>query len=81
MIASGKMFLANTLPTSMLVMFDWNPLFHIIDQSRGFVFINYNPHFTNWQYAFWVSVVFIVIGLMGEFFTRRRISLSWNARR
>ncbi|UWQ91487.1 ABC transporter permease [Aliisedimentitalea scapharcae] len=81
MIASGKMFLANTLPSSMLVMFDWNPLFHIIDQSRGFAFINYNPHFTTWQYAFWLSVVFIVIGLMGEFFTRRRVSLSWSARR
>ena len=25
MIASGKMFVANTLPSTMLVMFDWNP--------------------------------------------------------
>ncbi|CAN0582107.1 unnamed protein product, partial [Ectocarpus sp. 12 AP-2014] len=36
MIASGKMFVANSLPGFMLAMFDWNPLFHIIDQSRGF---------------------------------------------
>jgi ABC-type polysaccharide/polyol phosphate export permease len=35
MIASGKMFVANTLPGFMLAMFDWNPLFHIIDQTRG----------------------------------------------
>ena len=27
MIASGKMFVANTLPGFMLAMFDWNPLF------------------------------------------------------
>ena len=40
MIASGKMFVANTLPSYMLAMFDWNPLFHAIDQSRGYVFIN-----------------------------------------
>ncbi|MCI5098565.1 MAG: ABC transporter permease [Rhodobacteraceae bacterium] len=81
MIASGKMFLANTLPGFMLSMFDWNPLFHCIDQSRGYVFINYNPHFSSWQYAFWVAVVLIVVGMMGEFYTRRRVSLSWSARR
>ncbi len=81
MIASGKMFVANTLPGYMLAMFDWNPLFHTIDQARGFAFINYNPRYSNWEYAFWVGVVFIVLGLMGEFYTRRHASLSWNARR
>ena len=43
MIAYGKMFVANMLPPSMLLMFDLNPLFHCIDQARGFTFINYNP--------------------------------------
>ena len=81
MIASGKMFLANTLPTFMLAMFDWNPLFHCIDQSRGYVFINYNPHHSTWQYAAWVGLVLVMIGLMGEFYTRRHVSLSWSARR
>ncbi len=81
MIASGKMFLANTLPGFMLKMFDWNPLFHAIDQSRGYVFINYNPHFSSWQYAFWIGVVLTMIGLMGEFYTRRHVSISWNAKR
>ena len=38
MIASGKMFVANVLPTMMLNLFDWNPLFHVIDQARGFAF-------------------------------------------
>jgi len=81
MIASGKMFVANTLPSFMLAMFDWNPLFHVIDQARGFAFINYNPRYSNWEYALWIGAVFIMIGLMGEFYTRRHASLSWEARR
>ncbi|MEL7165261.1 MAG: ABC transporter permease [Pseudomonadota bacterium] len=81
MIASGKMFVANTLPGYMLAMFDWNPLFHCIDQARGYVFINYNPHHSTWEYAFWVAIVLIMVGLMGEFYTRRHASLSWGARR
>ncbi|WP_136441976.1 ABC transporter permease [Pacificoceanicola onchidii] len=81
MIASGKMFVANSMPGYMLVMFDWNPLFHTIDQSRGYAFVNYNPRNTDWEYAFYLSIVLIMIGLMGEFFTRKHASASWNARR
>lgn len=81
MIASGKMFLANSLPAFMLPIFDWNPLFHAIDQARGFVFINYNPFNTSWEYALWVGIVLVMVGLMGEFYTRRHASLSWSARR
>ncbi|MEP3919195.1 ABC transporter permease [Ascidiaceihabitans sp.] len=81
MIASGKMFVANTLPGFMLAMFDWNPLFHAIDQSRGFTFINYNPRYSTWEYGFWVGVVLIMLGLMGEFYTRRHASISWGSRR
>ncbi|MEO0667678.1 MAG: ABC transporter permease [Pseudomonadota bacterium] len=81
MIASGKMFVANTLPSFMLAMFDWNPLFHAIDQSRGYVFINYNPRYSDWEYAWWVGVILIMVGLMGEFYTRRHASISWSARR
>lgn len=81
MIASGKMFVANSLPGYMLVMFAWNPLFHIIDQCRGFVFINYNPHFTSISYPIWMSLLFLMLGLMGEFYTRKRASASWGATR
>lgn len=81
MIASGKMFVANTLPGFMIAMFDWNPLFHIIDQCRGYAFINYNPRYTNWEYPLIVGCCFVVLGLMGEFYTRRHASASWNARR
>jgi ABC-type polysaccharide/polyol phosphate export permease len=50
MIASGKLFVANTMPGYMLVFFDWNPLFHLIDQTRGFVFNNYFPHHSSIEY-------------------------------
>ena len=81
MLASGKMFVANTLPSSMLVMFDWNPLFHCVDQARGVMFINYSPMHSNLSYPLKVALVAVVLGLMGEFFTRKRASKSWGATR
>ncbi|WP_375260754.1 ABC transporter permease [Palleronia sp.] len=81
MIASGKMFVANQLPGYMIDWFDWNPLFHIIDQTRGFVFINYFPRHSSLTYPFYVSLALMMIGLMGEFYTRQNASLSWGARR
>lgn len=81
MIASGKMFLANTLPYTMLKLFDWNPLFHAIDQARGFAFINYNPHYSSISYPLYVTLALIMIGLMAEFYTRKHMSLSWSAKR
>lgn len=77
MIASGKMFVANMLPPSMLLMFDWNPLFHCIDQARGFTFINYNPHNSDLYYPLWVTLALLMIGLVGEYYTRKRASSSW----
>ncbi|WP_380056070.1 ABC transporter permease [Falsihalocynthiibacter sp. SS001] len=81
MIASGKMFLAKTLPGWMLSMFDWNPLFHTIDQARGFVFINYVATVSSISYPVKVTIALTMIGLMGEFYTRRHASLSWSAGR
>ena len=81
MLASGKMFVANTLPSFMLVMFDWNPLFHCVDQARGVMFINYSPMHSNLSYPLKAAVVAVVLGLMGEFFTRKRASKSWRATR
>jgi ABC-type polysaccharide/polyol phosphate export permease len=80
MIASGKMFVANAMPTYILNLFDWNPLFHIIDQARGFIFLNYNPHYSNVSYPIYVALACVMIGLMAEFFTRQHASVSWGAR-
>ncbi|MEF3046020.1 ABC transporter permease [Pseudotabrizicola sp. L79] len=81
MIASGKMFLANSMPTYILAYFDWNPLFHIIDQTRGQVFLNYHPRYSNIEYPIIISLICLVLGLMGEFYTRKHASLSWGAKR
>jgi ABC-type polysaccharide/polyol phosphate export permease len=80
MICSGKMFVANTLPGFMIAMFDWHPLFHTIDQARGFVFINYFPRNSDYMYTLYLGLTFIMIGMMGEFYTRQYASSSWSAR-
>ncbi len=79
MITSGKMFVANTLPSSLLAIFGWNPLFHSVDQARGYIFLNYTPHFTSLTYPLYLSLTLLLIGLMLEFFTRQRASASWGA--
>ena len=81
MIASGKMFLANNTPGHILQWFTWNPLFHTIDQGRGFIFMNYHPHYSSISYPVKVTAVCFVIGLMAEFYTRKHISVSWSAGR
>ncbi|NCO87390.1 MAG: ABC transporter permease [Rhodobacterales bacterium] len=81
MIASGKMFVASQLPAHMLVLFDWNPLFHTIDQCRDDIFRDYTTHVSSASYPVYVGCALIVIGMMGQFYTRRAASLSWNAAR
>lgn len=80
-LASGKMVLANNVAPNRRAWFDWNPLFHTIDQARGYMFLNYTPRYTSYEYAIWYGTVCILIGLMAEFFTRQHASVSWGARR
>lgn len=81
MIASGKMFVANMMPTYILAYFDWNPLFHVIDQGRGYIFLNYHPRYSSTEYPLIIMLICIVLGLMGEFYTRKHASSSWGAKR
>ena len=81
MFASGKMFVANSLPVHLVILFSWNPLFHIIDQGRGYIFINYNPLKSNLTYPIIASVALLVIGWIAESQTRKHASLSWTAGR
>ena len=80
MIASGKMFVANATPTWILAWFWWNPLFHTIDQARGFIFLNYEPHYSTIAYPVKVTIVLFMIGLMMENYTQRYASASWGAK-
>lgn len=79
MLASGKMFAANMLPNLILPWFLWNPLFHIIDQTRGYAFINYTPQKTDPWYGLWFSLAALMVGLLINFTTRKYESLSWGA--
>ncbi|GAB5447195.1 ABC transporter permease [Gymnodinialimonas sp.] len=81
MIFSGKMFLANMMPAMMLPAFTWNPLFHIIDQTRGYVFVNYFPHNTTVSYPFYFMLGALLFGMMLEAYTRKHASASWEAKR
>lgn len=81
MIFSGKMFVANALPSTMLKAFIWNPLFHIIDQTRGYAFINYSPRNTSLNYPLYCVVALLMIGLMAEFVSRKSVSISTMAGR
>lgn len=80
MITSGKALPAAYMPTIMVTWFDWNPLFHAIDQARGATFVNYEATVTSPYYALYFTLIFITIGLMGEFWIRQRISASWSKR-
>lgn len=80
MVASGKFFLANALPSTALPYFMWNPLFQSIDQARGYAFINYNPMHTSPFYALLFALALLFLGMLGEFYTRSRASLSWSAK-
>ncbi len=81
MIFSGKMLLANSTPGYILSMYMWNPLFHTIDQTRGYMFENYHPHYSTILYPIYVSLAVMIIGLMLDNFTNRHVSASWNAKR
>ncbi len=78
MIASGKMFVANAMPTAILQFFDWNPLFHVIDQGRGFIFLNYAPRYSSIEYPIYVMLACVTLGLIGEYYTGKRVSVSWT---
>ncbi len=75
------MFVANTLPVHMVAMFSWNPLYHIIDQGRGHIFVNYNPLKSSLMYPIVVSLIITVIGIMLVAKSARHMSLSWTAGR
>lgn len=80
MITSGKMLPANMMPASMVQWFDWNPLFHTIDQARGHAFVNYLPRNSNMEYPIYFVIVTLIIGLMMERWMSQNMSLSWGKR-
>lgn len=80
MITSGKMIPANYMSAGMVEWFDWNPLFHVIDQIRGAAFVNYVPRNSNIEYPIIFTIVLICIALMIDFWLRKNMSESWGKR-
>ncbi len=80
MVFSGKMVLASTIPGYVLPMFTWNPLFHAIDQARGYAFINYNARVTTLTYPIILTLILLIIGMMFEHWARKYVSESWARR-
>ncbi|RYH09923.1 hypothetical protein [Tropicimonas sp. IMCC6043] len=60
-------------------------MFHVVGRRanaiRGDAFVNYNLHFSNIAYPFWLSVWLVLVGFLGKKFTRKRSSISWEAKR
>ncbi|MEO1551879.1 MAG: ABC transporter permease [Pseudomonadota bacterium] len=81
MLTSGKFFVANALPSSLIIYFAWNPLFHCIDQARGALFVNYFPRNSSMDYPVKFLIAATIIGLMAEFWLRKNVSQSTSARR
>jgi len=81
MITSGKMIPANMMSAKMVAFFDWNPIFHTIDQARGAAFVNYLPRNSNLDYTIWFVVISLIIGLMGERWLSKNMSSSWGKAR
>jgi hypothetical protein len=52
-----------------------------VQQYMPIWFINYSPMHFNFFAPLKVALVAVVLGLMGEFFTRKRASMSWGATR
>ena len=80
MITSGKIMPVNYMSASMVAWFDWNPLFHTIDQARGAAFVNYFPRHTNMEYPVYLSLSLIMFAMMVEFWLRKNMSSSWGKR-
>jgi ABC-type polysaccharide/polyol phosphate export permease len=77
---SGKFWAANMMPALMPAFVAdwaiWNPLLHVIDQTRGAAFVNYVPRYTNLVYPAVFTFVVLVFGFALEAWVRRRFSLS-----
>ena len=75
-LTGGVFFLASTVPGWMRPWFDWNPLFHIIDQMRAAAFVNYAGGDTSLSYAAKVVAGLLLVGHALERKVRADFSIS-----
>ena len=73
---SGKFFIASKIGGAIRPYFDWNPLFHLLDQGRGAIFLNYSARTTSMDYAITVILLLLVVGFLTENYVRRNYNAS-----
>ncbi|MEM7236492.1 MAG: ABC transporter permease [Pseudomonadota bacterium] len=75
-LTSGKFMVAAQTPNFMRDVMGWNPIFHILDQLRGAMFVNYAARTTDLLYPVAVYGSLIVVALLVENFVRTNYSAS-----
>ncbi len=73
---SGKLFVANSVPGFIRPYFDWNPLYHLLDQARSAAFLNYTANTTSMNYAIAVILILLVMATLLENYVRVNYSAS-----
>lgn len=75
-LISGIFFTATMIPQKYLYLFDWNPIFHIIELTRQAMFVSYTSPVGDWQYVAFCSLVANAAGLMLYQVSRQRFITS-----
>ncbi len=61
---SGIFFCATMIPSQYWYLFDWNPIFHVIELSRDAMFASYTTPVGSWKYVGMCALVSVSVGLM-----------------
>jgi capsular polysaccharide transport system permease protein len=73
---SGIFFTATMIPQKYLYLFDWNPIFHVIELIRQAMFVSYTSPIGDWQYVAFCALVSNAAGLMLYQVSRQRFITS-----
>jgi capsular polysaccharide transport system permease protein len=73
---SGIFFTATMIPQKYIYLFDWNPIFHLIELIRQAMFVSYTSPVGDWQYVAFCALVVNSVGLMLYQVSRQRFITS-----
>lgn len=79
-LTSGKFFVANNIGPVMRAIFEWNPLFHLLDQGRDAIFLNYTAKTTTMVYPVVLILLLLALGFAAEHHIRRNYNASQTPR-
>lgn len=73
---SGIFFTATMVPQKYLYLFDWNPIFHVIELIREAMFVSYTSPVGDWQFVAFCALSTNAAGLMLYQVSRQRFITS-----